>query len=86
MHMGDAMAGPGTWGRSIIAIGHDQDEIKGATVIEPEHAVTELADEYEEVGQKFYLANTPEEETIIRKKRFQIVQQYTDLCKPIEIN
>lgn len=87
MHMGDAMAGPGTWGRPIIAIGHDRHgEIRGATVIELDPRVAELADEYEEVGQQFFLAATPTEEAEIRKKRFAIAQEYTDLCIPIEIN
>jgi len=86
MHMGDAMAGPGTWGRAIIAIGHDKDgQVKGATVIETQDKVTDLADEYEEVGQKYYEVDTPEEEAKIRKRRFGIAQEYTDLCKPIEI-
>lgn len=86
MHMGDAMAGPGTWGRPIIAIGHDRHgEIRGATVIELDPRVAELADEYEEVGQQFFLAATPTEEAEIRKKRFAIAQEYTDLCIPIEI-
>lgn len=86
MHMGDAMAGPGTWGRAIIAIGHDRHgEIRGATVIELDPRVAELADEYEEVGQQFFLANTPTEEAELRKKRFAIAQEYTDLCIPIEI-
>ena len=86
MHMGDAMAGPGTWGRPIIAIGHDRHgEIKGATVIGLDPKVAELADEYEDVGQKFFLARTPQEEAEIRKKRFAIAQEYTDLCKTIEI-
>ncbi len=86
MHMGDAMAGPGTWGRAIIAIGHNRHgELRGATAIELDPKVAELADEYEDVGQKFFLAATPEEEADIRKKRFAIVQEYTDLCKPIEI-
>lgn len=86
MHMGDAMAGPGTWGRPIIAIGHGRHgEVKGGTVIELAPQVFELADQYEEVGQKFFQATTPQEEAEIRKQRFTIVQQYTDLCKPIEI-
>ncbi|SJZ63292.1 peptidase S7 [Selenihalanaerobacter shriftii] len=86
MHMGDAMAGPGTWGRPIIAIGHDKEgKVKGATVIELQNKVAELADEYEEVGQNFYDAETPEEEAKIRKRRFGIAQEYTDLCKPIKI-
>ncbi|WP_027339993.1 hypothetical protein [Halonatronum saccharophilum] len=86
MHMGDAMAGPGTWGRPVVAIGHDKDgNIRGATVIELRPEVANLADEYEEVGQRYYLAQTPEEETEIRKRRFGIAQEYTDLCKPIEM-
>ncbi|AGB40595.1 hypothetical protein Halha_0622 [Halobacteroides halobius DSM 5150] len=86
MHMGDAMAGPGTWGRPIIAIGHDKEgEIKGATTLELAPKIAELADEYEEVGQRFYQAETPTEEAKIRKRRFGIAQEYTDLCKPIEI-
>jgi len=86
MHMGDAMAGPGSWGRPVIAIGHDKEgNIKGATVIELREEVAKLADEYEEVGQKYYLADTPEEEVEIRKRRFGIAQEYTDLCKPLEL-
>ncbi len=86
MHRGDAMAGPGTWGRPIIAIGHDKDgEIKGATVIEVLPEVANLADEYEKVSQKYYEAETPTEEAEIRKRRFGISQEYTDLCKAIEI-
>lgn len=86
MHRGDAMAGPGMWGRPVIAIGHDKDgEVKGATVIEMQSEVTDLAEEAEKVGQKYYEAQTPEEEAEIRKRRFSIVQEYTDLCKPIEI-
>ena len=86
MHRGDAMAGPGTWGRPIIAIGHDKDgEIKGATVIEVLPEVANLAEEYEKVSQKYYEADTPAEEAEIRKRRFGISQEYTDLCKAIEI-
>ncbi len=86
MHRGDAMAGPGTWGRPIIAIGHDKTgEIKGATVIELLPEVAELADEYEKVSQQYYEVNTPAEEAEIRKRRFGISQEYTDLCKSIEI-
>ena len=86
MHMGDAMAGPGTWGRPIIAIGHGSDgQLKGGTVIELAARVFDLADQYEDVGQRFFQATTPEEEAKIRKQRFTIVQEYTDLCKPIEI-
>ncbi len=86
MHMGDAMAGPGTWGRPVVAIGHDKDgNIKGATVIELSAEVANLADEYELVGQKYYSAQTPEEEADIRKRRFGIAQEYTDLCKSLEL-
>ncbi|MFO7818773.1 MAG: peptidase S7 [Halanaerobacter sp.] len=86
MHMGDAMAGPVTWGRPVVAIGHDKDgEIKGATVIELLAEAMDLADEYEELGQEFYDAQTPDEEAEIRKRRFGIAQEYTDLCKSIEI-
>ncbi len=86
MHMGDAMAGPGTWGRPVVAIGHDKDgQIKGATIIEVSSKVADLADEYEEVGQRYYLAQTSEEEAEIRKRRFGIAQEYTDLCKTLEI-
>ncbi len=86
MHRGDAMAGPGTWGRPIVAIGHDKTgEIKGATVIELLPEVAELADEYEKVSQQYYDVDTPDEEAEIRKRRFGISQEYTDLCKAIEI-
>jgi hypothetical protein len=86
MHMGDAMAGPVTWGRPVVAIGHDKDgEIKGSTVIELLAEGMDLADEYEELGQEFYQAETPEEEAGIRKRRFGIAQEYTDLCKSIEL-
>lgn len=86
MHMGDAMAGPGTWGRPIIAIGHDKDgKIRGATVIQVRPEVLELADEHEALGQKFYEVETAQEEAEIRKRQFGIAQEYTDLCQPIEI-
>lgn len=86
MHMGDAMAGPGTWGRSIIAIGHDKDgTIKGATAIEVRPEVQNLADEHEELGQRFYEVDSPEEEATLRKRQFGIAQEYTDLCQTIEI-
>ncbi|MCK8816564.1 peptidase S7 [Natroniella sulfidigena] len=86
MHMGDAKAGPGTWGRPVVAIGHNKEgEIKGATVIELLKEVAELDQEYEEIGQEYYEADTPEEEAKIRKRRFGIAQEYTDLCKPLEI-
>ncbi len=84
MHRGDAMAGPGTWGRPVVAIGHDKHgTIQGVTTIELRPEVAELADEGEELGQEFYEATTPEEEAKIRKRRFGINQEYTDLCKSI---
>lgn len=84
MHMGDAMAGPGTWGRSIIAIGHGKNgDIKGATVIEYNERLNNLSEEYEKVEQLFYEAGTPEEEADLRKKRYKIAQEYTDLCREI---
>ncbi|NLL18971.1 MAG: peptidase S7 [Clostridia bacterium] len=86
MHVGDASAGPGTWGRPIIAIGHDQDgEIKGATVIEVEDRLYQLADEDERLNIAFFDAGTPEEEAEIRNRKFGIAQEYTGLCKPIEL-
>jgi len=86
MHMGDASAGPVTWGRPIIAIGHDKDgTVKGATVLQADDRVIELVDEYEMVNQAFFRAATVEEESRIRNERFKIAQAYTDLCVPIEI-
>lgn len=86
MHMGDAMAGPGTWGRPIIAIGHDKDgEIRGATAIEVRPEVQRLADEHEELSQNFYEVESSKEEADLRKRQFGIAQEYTDLCEPIEI-
>ncbi|MFP4661500.1 MAG: peptidase S7 [Halanaerobiales bacterium] len=87
MHMGDAMAGPGTWGRSIVAIGHDRDgNIKGATIIDYSQEMGELIDEYEELDQLFFQAETQVEEAKIRKKRYQIAQDFTDLCRSLEIS
>jgi rRNA processing protein Krr1/Pno1 len=86
MHMGDASAGPITWGKSIIAIGHDKDgKIKGATVIDPSVKCMSLADEYEELGQKFFEAETREEEADLRNRRFGIAQEYTNLSREIEL-
>lgn len=86
MHVGDASAGPGTWGRPIIAIGHDQDgNIKGATVIEVEDRLYRLADEDERLNLAFFEAGTPEAEAEIRNRKFGIAQDYTGLCKPIEL-
>ncbi|MTI60776.1 MAG: peptidase S7 [Firmicutes bacterium] len=86
MHMGDAMAGPGTWGRPIIAIGHDRDGIiKGATVIEFSSKLNILADKYEMIEQKFYQADNPADETRLRKQKYKIAQEFTELCKEIKI-
>lgn len=86
MHMGDAMAGPGTWGRPIIAIGHDKDGIiKGATVIEFTSKLNSLADKYEMIQQEFYQAGNPTDETRLRKQKYEIAQKFTELCKEIKI-
>lgn len=86
MHIGDANAGPGSWSRPIIAIGHDsQGKIKGATVVEVSEKLFDLADEDEQLGQAFFAAETPESEAAIRNRKFGIAQDYTSLCKPIEI-
>jgi hypothetical protein len=86
MHIGDAQAVPGTWGRPIIAIGHDKDgTIRGATVLTAMEKLFDLADEDERLGQKFFEARTPEAETEVRNRKFGIAQEYTNLCKPIEI-
>ncbi len=87
MHMGDAMAGPGTWGRPIIAIGHDSNgNIRGATVIEYKNIIGQLADEYEKLEQLFFETKTAEEEANLRKRRYEIAQEFTDLCREIEVN
>ena len=87
MHIGDATAGPGTWGRPIIAIGHDRDgKVRGATVVEVSDKLFSLADEDERLSLEFFDANTPEAEADIRNRKFGIAQEYTSLCKPIEIN
>lgn len=87
MHIGDASAGPGTWGRPIIAIGHDRDgKVRGATVVEVSDKLFSLADEDERLGLEFFDANTPEEESALRNRKFGIAQEYTSLCKPIEIS
>jgi len=86
MHAGDASAGPYTWGRPIIAIGHDKEgRIRGATVIELNDALIELGDESEELDCAFFSAQTPQEEANIRNLMFGVSQQYTNLCNPIEI-
>lgn len=86
MHMGDANAGPGTWGRPIIAIGHDKDgQVRGATAIEVVDRLFELNDEDERLGQEFFRAKSPDEESDIRNRKFGIAQEFTNLCKEIEI-
>ncbi|ATW24615.1 peptidase S7 [Candidatus Formimonas warabiya] len=86
MHIGDANAGPGSWNRPIIAIGHDpQGKIKGATVIEVNEKLFDLADEDEQLSQAFFTADDPDEEAAIRNRKFGIAQEYTALCKSIEI-
>jgi hypothetical protein len=86
MHIGDANAGPGSWNRPIIAIGHDgEGRIKGATVIEVSKKLYDLADEDEALSQSFFTADSPEEEAKIRNRKFGIAQEYTALCKSIEI-
>lgn len=86
MHLGDANAGPGSWGRPIIAIGHDNEgQVKGATVIEVSDKLYELADEDERLNLKFFDAETPEQEAELRNRKFGVAQEYTNLCKPIEI-
>jgi hypothetical protein len=69
-----------------VAIGHDNDgQIRGATVIETRREVFDLADEDEELGQRFFAAKTPAEESEIRNRKFGIAQEYTNLCKTIDI-
>lgn len=86
MHAGDASAGPCTWGRPIIAVGHDKTgHIQGATVIELNDTLIELGDRSEKLDLAFFSAATPEEEADIRNKMFGISQAYTNLCKSIEI-
>ena len=61
-------------------------KIKGATVVEKEDRIYELTDEDEILNNKFFDAETTEEETQIRNRKFAIAQEFTDLCKPIELN
>jgi hypothetical protein len=87
MHIGDANAGPGTWGRPIVAIGHDKEgNIKGATVVENTEKLHQLAEEDESLNLEFFKVETQEEESQVRNRKFGIAQEYTSLCKPIEIN
>ncbi|MFW6271015.1 MAG: peptidase S7, partial [Bacillota bacterium] len=86
MHISDIMSGPGTWGRSIVAIGHDdQGIIKGVNVVEPSKKLFKLANEKEKLEQKFFEVNKSEEEVVLRKRRYEIAQEFTDLCREIEI-
>jgi hypothetical protein len=86
MHAGDAGAGPCSWGRPIIAIGHDrQGSIQGATAIELNEKLIELGDKSEELDVAFFSAKTPEDEAEIRNRMFGVSQEYTNLCKQIEI-
>lgn len=87
MHMSDAMAGPGMWGRPIMAIGHNKKgKIRGVSVIELCDRLCNLADENEDLEQKFFEAETPEEELKIRKRRYKIAQEFTELCKQVELD
>jgi hypothetical protein len=87
MHIGDAGAGPGSWGRPIIAIGHDKDgRIRGATVLEPSDKMFELFMEDEELSLRFFQAETAQEETEIRNRQFGIAQEFTNLCKELVIS
>ncbi len=84
MHIGDAGAGPGAWGRPIIAIGHDKDgRIRGATVLEPSDKMFELFIEDEDLSYRFFEAETTQEESEIRNRQFGVAQEFTNLCKEI---
>ncbi len=86
MHSGDAEAGPATWGRAIIAIGHDRGgRTKGATVIEASSACMDLMDEGERLDEAFFAAETSADETEIRNRQFGIAQEFTNLCREIPI-
>lgn len=86
MHMSDAMAGPGTWGRPIIAVGHNEKgTIKGVMAICPSDRLFILADENEELEQKFFEVEEPAEEVKIRKRRYKIAQEFTDLCEQLKL-
>ncbi|HEX3032827.1 MAG TPA: peptidase S7, partial [Bacillota bacterium] len=60
--------------------------VRGATVVEVTDRLFQLADEDEQLAQDFFAAETPEEEAEIRNRKFGIAQEYTSLCKAIEIN
>ena len=86
MHMSDAMAGPGTWGRPILAVGHNEDgEIKGVMAVQKSDRLFQLADENEELEQRFFEVEDPETEVKLRKKRYSIAQEFTDLCQQLEL-
>jgi len=86
MHMSDAMAGPGMWGRPIVAVGHNEKgEIKGVMAIGPNDKLFRLADENEELEQKFFEVDNPEEEAQLRKRRYKIAQEFTDICSQLEM-
>jgi len=75
------------WARPIMAIGHNKKgKIRGVSAIELSDRLCELADENEDLEQKFFEAETPEEELKIRKRRYKIAQEFTDLCKQVELN
>lgn len=86
MHMSDAMAGPGTWGRPIVAIGHDEEgDIKGAMAVQKSDKLFQLADENEALEQEFFRVEDPEAEVKLRKRRYNIAQEFTDLCNQLEL-
>lgn len=86
MHMGDAMAGPGTWGRPIVAIGHNElGQVKGATVIEFSSKISTLNNEYETIEEEFFMVESSEEEAKLRKRKYEIAQEFTDFCQEIII-
>lgn len=86
MHMSDAMAGPGMWGRPIVAVGHDEKgDIKGAMMIKMQDRLFKLADENEFLEQQFFKVQKPEEEVKLRKRRYEIAQEFTDLCDQLEL-
>lgn len=86
MHMSDAMAGPGMWGRPIVAVGHDEKgDIKGVMAIKMQDRLFKLADENEYLEQQFFKVQKPEEEVKLRKRRYKIAQEFTDLCDQLEL-
>ncbi len=86
MHMSDAMAGPGTWGRPIVAVGHDKTgEIKGVMAVRKSDKLFQLADENEALEQEFFRVEDPEAEVKLRKRRYNIAQEFTDLCRQLEL-